>query len=70
MLVAACQRLRQLAISSLWTISRTMKRAESLADIIKVNFRTTPQAVRADDQKYPKAAFVAMKIETAEEFKR
>ena len=72
MLVAACQRLRQLGYKLAldnFMDDEAYRPLVELADIIKVDFRATPQAVQAlMINKYPKAVFVAMKIESADEF--
>ena len=74
MLVAACQRLRQLGYKLAldnFMDDEAYRPLVELADIIKVDFRATPHAVQAlMIKKYPRTVFVAMKIETTEEFEQ
>ena len=71
-LVAACRRLRQLGYKLAldnFIDDEAYRPLVELADIIKVDYRATPQAVQAlMIKKYPKSVFVAMKIESADEF--
>jgi EAL and modified HD-GYP domain-containing signal transduction protein len=72
MLVAACRRLKQLGYKLAldnFSDDETYRPLVELADIIKVDCRATPQAVQAlMIKKYTGSVFVAMKIETADEF--
>jgi EAL and modified HD-GYP domain-containing signal transduction protein len=70
--VAACRRLKQLGYKLAldnFIDDEAYRPLVELADIIKVDYHRTPAAVQALlIKKYSGAAFVAMKIETADEF--
>jgi EAL and modified HD-GYP domain-containing signal transduction protein len=72
MFVAACRRLKQLGYKLAldnFIDDEAYRPLVELADIIKVDYHRTPSAVQAlMIRKYPDAAFVAMKIETADEY--
>lgn len=71
--VAACRRLKQLGYKLAldnFIDDEAYRPLVGLADMIKVDYHRTPPAVQAlMIRKYKPAVFVAMKIETAEEFK-
>jgi c-di-GMP-related signal transduction protein len=72
LLIAACRRLKQLGYKLAldnFIDDEAYRPLVELANIIKVDYHRTPPAVQAlMIKKYPQAVFVAMKIETAEEF--
>ena len=71
--VAACRRLKKLGYKLAldnFIDDEAYRPLVGLADMIKVDYHRTPPAVQAlMIRKYKPAVFVAMKIETAEEFK-